>query len=108
MTRRRYYAEYWRNDGEFHVLEYDLTPAYVFQAKNDEEALTLALAYIRVNREHKEDFWLMKLAELNIKMRPVKTNKRVESIVKSEDLSNLEKNIKKAKFKDLEDVLSPR
>lgn len=102
MTDKKLYVvEYWKNDGAWHSVGYDLSPTYTFYAKDDKEARQLALGYIKENKVENEDFWISKLAELKIERRKVRiNNKRLDL---SKLLGNLKEAIRKASFAPLED-----
>ena len=40
---KQYVVVYWRNDGEYHS-KFEYTPHYVFKARNDTQALHIAMA----------------------------------------------------------------
>jgi|SRR3989338_5895355 len=64
---KTYFVKYWRNDGEWHSVGYDLAPTFVFEAREDGEAGKLALGYIIISKKEGEDFWISKLFEFNCK-----------------------------------------
>lgn len=100
-NKKLYVVEYWRNDGDWHSIGYDLNPAYTFYAKDDKEARQLALGYIKENEVENEDFWISKLAELKIERRKVRISNKKQGLSKL--LGNPKGAIRKASFAPLKD-----
>ena len=102
MTNKKlYFVEYWKNDGGWYLVGYDMSPAYTFYARDDKEARQLALGYIKENKVEGEDFCILKLGELKI------TRRRIKITNKESDLSKLVGSFKeafrKARFTPLEE-----
>lgn len=61
IKKKKYLATYWRNDGDWHDIDYDYNPSFIFEADSDEEALEYAIAYSvvrgkKVSRFAENDF----------------------------------------------------
>jgi hypothetical protein len=98
-----YLAQYWRNDGGWHGLEYDMSPILVFQAESDEQARGLALAYIDENRLDDEDFSLEKLARFDYSIQAVPFKGR--SLKAAKPNKDLEAKLDASHFTSLDDAI---
>ena len=81
-----YYVKFWRNDGDWHDIGYDLTPRYLFTTSNDELANSVLLVYMILDRRGTEDFNVEELHELTIQeLKPYdffRVNKRPVKLIK--------------------------
>ena len=96
---KQYVVVYWRNDGEYHS-KFEYTPHYVFKARNDTQALHIAMAIGSKETRYWSDFFFDRLVEAQLRgiVEEGRREIRLEERIVQVDKEQMNKDLHGAKY----------